>query len=131
MTETERAQLVRRGLDAWNRRDLAAMLSMCDPEIEWVNAPNAVEPGVRHGHEGMRTVCEAQWEVLVDAQLRTERVVERGDGVVSIGSVSSRMPGSDSVLEAPFHILWHVAGGRFTRIEPLGPDDAAAQAEAQ
>ena len=35
--------------DAWNRRDEEELLALCDPEMEFVNSPTAVEPGTRQG----------------------------------------------------------------------------------
>ncbi|MEK6271177.1 MAG: nuclear transport factor 2 family protein [Actinomycetota bacterium] len=45
----ENVKIVRRSVDAWNRRDEEEMLALIDPEAEFVNAPNAVEPGTRRG----------------------------------------------------------------------------------
>ena len=46
----ENVELVRRLVDAWNRRDLDAMLDLGGgEEIAFVNSPTAVEPGTRRG----------------------------------------------------------------------------------
>ena len=47
----ENVEIVRRLVDAWNRQDLEGILALIDPEAEYVNAPNAVEPGTRRGHD--------------------------------------------------------------------------------
>jgi len=127
MGDSERAQVVRDALDAWNRRDLEGLLALTDPDVEWVNAPNAVEPGTRHGWDGLRIVVESQWDILAEAEMTVARVVEHGADVITIATLSSRMPDSETVIEAPFHVLWRVDGGKIKRIEPLGPDPQEAE----
>jgi ketosteroid isomerase-like protein len=46
--------LVRRYRDAYNMRDIEAMLACCDPNIEHHAAWPGVAPAVYHGHDGMR-----------------------------------------------------------------------------
>ena len=43
----ENIEMVRRLVDAWNRRDIEALLDLGGPEIAFVNSPTAVEPGTR------------------------------------------------------------------------------------
>ena len=52
----ENVEIVRRMLDAWNRRDLEAILALGDPEGEFVNSPTAVEPGTRRGSDEVAAV---------------------------------------------------------------------------
>ena len=52
----ENVEIVRRLIDAWNRQDIEGMLALIDPEAEYVNAPTAVEPGTRRGHDAIVAV---------------------------------------------------------------------------
>jgi ketosteroid isomerase-like protein len=47
-------QLMRRFNDAFNARDIDAMLAICDPSIEFHSAFAAVGGAVYHGHDGLR-----------------------------------------------------------------------------
>jgi len=47
-------------LDAWNRQDIEVILALTDPEAEYVNAPTAVEPGTRRGHDEIVAVMRKQ-----------------------------------------------------------------------
>jgi ketosteroid isomerase-like protein len=47
-------ELARRYLDAYNMRDIEAMLACCDPNIEYQAGWPGVAPAVYHGHGGMR-----------------------------------------------------------------------------
>lgn len=42
---------VHRLYDAFNRQNTEATRELMDPEIEWVNPEDAVEPGIRHGFD--------------------------------------------------------------------------------
>lgn len=114
-------QLVRRFFDAWNRQDLEACLAAADPGIEYLNAPTAVEPGTRHGHDGFALVLRKQWEGLgPTARAEIERTHVEGDGVVVIGRLSREMPGSDSRIEVRGVFRMAFRDGHIIRVEQLG-----------
>jgi hypothetical protein len=54
----ENVEMFRLAVDAWNRQDIEGILAFADPEIEYVNAPGAVEPGTKRGRDGMRLCFE-------------------------------------------------------------------------
>lgn len=119
--------IIERVIDAWNRRDLEALLALTDPDAEYVNAPTAVEPGTRHGHEGLTTVMSKQWEGLGDAQQRIDHAHVRGDQIVTEATVSRTMPGSDTRLENRVAIRWSFRDGRVSRLEVLGAGSSFKQ----
>ena len=51
--------LVRRLYEAWRDHGFGVVPDLMDPAIEYVNPPNAVEPGTRHGHEGFAEAAQA------------------------------------------------------------------------
>jgi ketosteroid isomerase-like protein len=116
----ENVEIVRRVLDAWNRRDIEATLALFDSEIEYVNSPTAVEPGTRRGHEGASAVLRAQWEILSDGRQEIERIYDRGEEVVYLGRVSRRMPGSDDRIDGQVLASCKFREGKVLRLEVLG-----------
>jgi ketosteroid isomerase-like protein len=114
------AEIPERMLDAWNRRDLEGLLAFADPEIEYVNAPAAVEPGTRYGHEGLTAVVRAQWEGMPGMRQEVDRVHVRGNQVISVGRVSRQMPGSDARVENRILLSWRMREGKIVRLEVLG-----------
>ena len=46
--------LLRRWIEAFNSRDIEAVIARCDPAIEFRSVFAAVGGGVYHGHDGMR-----------------------------------------------------------------------------
>jgi ketosteroid isomerase-like protein len=116
----ENVELARRLVGAWNRRDLEAILALTDPDVEYVNSPTAVEPGIRWGHQRFTDVLRAQWEILSDARWEVDRVYERREGMIGLGRISRQMPGSDARIEDRVLVALRFESGRVTRMEILG-----------
>jgi ketosteroid isomerase-like protein len=45
----ENVEIVKRAYEAWNRRDMAAVLSACAPDIEWLEREDVPDPTVHRG----------------------------------------------------------------------------------
>jgi ketosteroid isomerase-like protein len=116
----ENVELVRRAMDAWNRQDIESILGLTDPEGEYVNAPTAVEPGTRRGHDEIAAVMRKQWESLSGAIQEIDRFVDRGDEVITVGRLSRAMPGSDTRISNRILISWRFRDGKLIRLEQLG-----------
>src|SRR3954469_24492232 len=121
----ENVELARRIHGAWNDRDLETMVALADPEVEYVNSPTAVEPGTRHGHDGLTIVLQTQWEMLTDSRLEIERTYDRGEEVIVLALLSRQMPGSEGRIEAQNLLSYEVRDGKLIRVEVLGvgPDE--------
>jgi ketosteroid isomerase-like protein len=133
----ERTKVVEEFFEAWNRQDLAAVLAMTGEDFEYVNPPNAVEPGTRRGPDGVTIVLTKQWEALgPDGRLGIERMHHLGDHVVTETRLSRGMPDSaarvevKAVLRATFDanrlIRWEVLGTGPTFDEGLAKAGVAA-----
>jgi ketosteroid isomerase-like protein len=115
----EDLEIVRRAMDAWNRQDVDGLLALTDPGVEFVNTPNAVEPGTRPGREELAAVLRMQWESLPGGRQEIDRLHVRGDDIISVGSISREMPGSDSRIGNPVLLSWKVREKKVLRIEVL------------
>src|SRR3954468_10589863 len=116
----ENVEIIRRLLAAWNRQDIEGILAVTDPEVEYVNAPTAVEPGTRRGHDEVVTVMRKQWEILSGASQEIDRFHDRGEEIITEGRVSRTMPGSDGRISNPLLISWKFRDGKLIRLEQLG-----------
>jgi len=129
----ERVAVVEGFIDAWNRRDLAAALELTGEDFEYVNPPNALEPGTRRGADGITDVMSKQWEALGDdARLESDRMHHRGDQMITEARLSRGMPESNARLEVKALMRWTFEGARLVRMEVVGAgssfDDALAEA---
>jgi ketosteroid isomerase-like protein len=113
-------EIVRRAIDAWNGEDVDAMVELSHPDVEYVNAPQALEPGTRRGRDGLATVLREQWRSLPGARLEVDRIHDRGDLIYTEGRLSRSMPGSDARVENAILISWTVLDGRISRLQILG-----------
>ena len=116
----ENVEIVRRAIDAWNRRDLAGLLDLAAPGIEYVNSPEAVEPGTKRGLDEVVGVFRSQWESLPGGRMDINQLHDRGDEVIGVGRVSRLMPGSEARVGNPVLLSWRLENGRITRTEMLG-----------
>ncbi len=116
----ENVECVRSLVDAWNRRDVEAILSRIHPDGEYVNAPTAVEPGTRRGHEEIVAVMRRQWDFLSGGFQEVDRIDDRGDEIITVGRVTRTMPGSDTRISNPLLISWRFREGQLIRLEQLG-----------
>ncbi len=89
----QNVELIRRAYDAYARGDLAAMLEVVDPELEWTYLDPTLEdpqPQVCHGRHELESALARQARRGLRAQL--EEAVGHGDRVM----VAVRTPGIDA-----------------------------------
>jgi ketosteroid isomerase-like protein len=92
-SETEQAnvQKVRAAIDAFNRRDVDAMIELAGDnfEYDWSRSmgPNA---GVFHGTEGFFEFVSDQWSMFEEVRLDVHEYIPRGNHVVATATVHGR-----------------------------------------
>ena len=124
----ENVEIIRRLVNAWNRQDIDGILALIHPDGEYVNAPAAVEPGTRRGHDEIVAVMRKQWDILSGASQEINRFHDRGEEIITEGRVSRTMPGSDARISNPILISWKFRDGSLIRLEQLGAGPEFAEA---
>jgi ketosteroid isomerase-like protein len=124
----ENVEFVRQVFDAWNRRDEEKLLTLTDPEVEFVNSPTAVEPGTRRGSDEITAVWRMQWEILLDGRFEIDRTYDRGEEIFVLGRVSRRMPQGEARIEDRSLSSWKIRDGKVVRSEMLGFGRAEVEA---
>ncbi len=79
-------EVVRRWFEAVSRGDVDALMESVSSDAEFVNE---VIGGTYRGHEQIRKMFEAIWEVVEDYRVEPEELIEHGDQIV----VSVRLSG--------------------------------------
>jgi len=92
----------------WNARESTD--DLIDGELEYVNPPDAVETGTRHGRGALGRVLE----IYPDFRFEVRRIVDAGDEVVAVGVVHGTSPSGISI-EAPQGYVWTIRDGRAVR----------------
>jgi len=105
-------EVVRRGYDAMQRRDIDELLRYCDPEIRFVSLVGEVEGTVYEGPEGMRRFFSdllGAWEVWLP---QPERFEELGDTVLVTGVSRLRGKGSGLEMTVPWGQIFRMSAGK-------------------
>jgi ketosteroid isomerase-like protein len=114
----ENVELVRQLVQAFNRRDLAAMTPVFDPQIEWKpGGPAAVERDVYRGREQVSNGFVATWEAWELFHLEQSEVRDLGDSIVWLGRSQMRGGASHVELKQEFAVHFLVRGGKVVRME--------------
>jgi ketosteroid isomerase-like protein len=114
----ENVELARQVVQAFNRRDLAAMSQRFDPEIEWQpGGPAAIERAVYRGRDEVSTGFAAAWETWEVFILTESEVRDLGDSLVWLGR--ARLRGADAShveFDQEFAIHFLVQDAKIVRI---------------
>jgi hypothetical protein len=123
----ENVELLRKAIDAVNRRDLDALLSVMDEEVESVSRIVAIEGGL-HGHEGVRKWWVSWFDAFPDYAIEIVDVRDLGDKLLTtlraVGhGGESELPVQDEV----FHVSWW-RGGKVIRWQVINSETEALEA---
>jgi ketosteroid isomerase-like protein len=93
-----------------------------DPEllaedVEWVNPPEAVEPGTRQGADSFNRAIANVFAAWDDVRFDTERVIDNGDELVALGRLHGRVRGPGMEVNSPHGQIWTFRNGRVTRMQ--------------
>jgi ketosteroid isomerase-like protein len=119
--------LLRRAVEAYNRRDVEALVAELDPEVVWLPALPGLVEGVEpyRGHEGIAQMFRDFAEVLEEIQFTYTEVRDSGDQVVAIGELRTRGKASGAETVSPYANVAEVRNGKGTRITGyLDPTEA-------
>jgi ketosteroid isomerase-like protein len=123
--------VVRRLYEAWKRDGFGVVPELMADDIEYVNPPYAVEPGVRHGHDGFAEAARNLHSVYGDYDVTAAEVRELGDRVAVTAHVSTSSKGNAIRIDTERGYLFHVREGRITRFAWFNrPEEAIAELEA-
>ena len=100
----------------------------CDPEIVWVQNPNAPDPRTYRGHDGMREFREELGEAFEDVRLDADRFIDAGNQVVVLGSMRARGVGSGVEVREARGWLWTLRDGKVVRHQTYDGHEAALEA---
>jgi ketosteroid isomerase-like protein len=122
-------EIVKRALDAFNRRDLDAYDDLYTPDYQWFPAlTGTIEGGNYRGREGMETwFVEASdtWEWF---RMLTDEVRDLGDRVLGLGRIEGRGRGSGVQLDAAAGMIIEFRGDKISRVRTYLDHGAALRA---
>jgi ketosteroid isomerase-like protein len=124
----ENVDVVRRNVEAWNRRDLGTWLATfrSDAEIDWSRARGPFKGVYRRPGEH-EAFWDVFWSTFEDLQLETYDFAEAGSEVVVSNTAHARGRGGGEVV-ARSTLVYTVENGQITRIRMFQERDEALEA---
>jgi ketosteroid isomerase-like protein len=114
----ENVEAARQVVQAFNRRDLAAMTEIFDPEIEWTpGGPAAVERAVYRGRDQVSDGFVATWEAWEVFHLEGHQARDLGDSILWLGRAQLKGGASHTELDQEFAVRFLFEGGKIVRID--------------
>jgi len=108
---SERLDLARRGIEAYNRGDLDALAGFLSEDVVAIVPDGMANAGVYHGHEGFRRMMAAWDEAWEEFRIDVEDIVEEGDALVVQVLQHGRGRGSGVKTTMQAVYLFHVRDG--------------------
>lgn len=124
----ENVEAFKRFVDAFNRRDLEAVLEEVDPGVEWRPASAVAMGGeatVYRGHAGVPDGLRDLFGSFAKLEIEISEYREAGDAVVGTGEIHTRGKESGAEVVSPFGVLIEFKRAKATDIRSfLDPQDA-------
>ena len=124
---SELTDRLRTAYEGFGRRDIQAVLSVMDQDIEWDATDALAHTGMYHGHEGVTEYIQSLTGVWEEFHLNPEQFTESGDQehVMVLGSVQGRLAANGQDVEARFAHVLQLEEGRVTRLKVCLDREAA------
>ena len=124
---SELTDRLRTAYEGFGHRDIQAVLSVMDPDIEWDATDALAHTGLYHGHSGVTEYIESLAGVWEEFYLNPEQFTESGDGahVMVLGNVKGKLAATGQDVEARFAHVLQLEDGQVTRLKVCLDRDAA------
>jgi ketosteroid isomerase-like protein len=104
-------------LDSGSTSPVEGFLDGVDPDVEFINPPDAIEPGVRRGRAAFRAAMESATQAFDWWSHERRELYDEGDSVVaSVVSRARGRGGAVDVTQDEAH-TWTFLEGRLVRFE--------------
>jgi uncharacterized protein len=116
----ENVEALKRGFDAFNRRDLVANLRELDPEVVQHLSLPAMFGGqltVYRGHDGVRELWRDLGEAFAEFRVEITEIRDVGERIVAVGQLRGRGRESGAEVESPIGYVVELRNGRAIRID--------------
>jgi ketosteroid isomerase-like protein len=125
---SKNVEIVEAGLDAWNGRDVAAVIELLDDDAELVPMRAVFEGTVYRGKDGFSAFLQDISEEWEDFRIDPDEVREIDDSrVLVLGRLRGRGKASGVEFEAPAAWVCELRAGKVTRVQFYAHEEAARE----
>jgi ketosteroid isomerase-like protein len=122
-------QKIRDAYEAFGRADTSRLADFFHEDAQYVNPPEAVEPGTRSGLTEIAGVWESVYSTFDFKGVTIDELAEGEAGVLVVARYDGRGRASGAPVEFPVHHVLNLRGDRVERLEwYITRDEAAAAA---
>ncbi len=108
----ENMEIVKRVVEAFNRRDIDAFAELTTPDFEWVPMMAAIEGEVFRGRQGIETYLGRLDDVWEDYRVVAGEYRDLGDRILYLGRVVGRGRSSGVPVDTPLGALTDYRDGK-------------------
>jgi ketosteroid isomerase-like protein len=109
--------IVKRGIDAFNHRNVDVLATLVTPDFAWFPAlPGTVEGDGYRGRDGIEMYFEEISNTWEELRVLGGEFRDLGDRVVVLGRTEVRGRGSGVEVDAPFGATCDLRGGQMWRV---------------
>jgi ketosteroid isomerase-like protein len=118
-------ETVRRGIDAYNRGDVDALLTLSDPDVCMVPVRALLDGSEYRGHDGVRRFMADMDEDWTEREIVPDEMRELGDSVVVLGVFRAVGRASGTEISHPLAWVAQVRDGLLVRLRAFTDQEAA------
>ena len=112
----QNVEIVKRGIDAFNRRDVNVLADLTTTDFEWFPAlPGTVEGGGYRGREGIETYFAEIRDTWEGLSVFGDELRDLGDTVLVLGRTEGRGRASSVQVDAQLGIVYDVRQAKISR----------------
>ncbi len=121
--------VLRRGYEAFNRRDLEGLVALFDPDAVWIPSSSAWGAGNAYrGHDGVRRLLDDLARDWQDFQADPREFRQVGDHILVLGQVRAVPKDGDHEITSSTGWIWEVRDGRALRLQAYTDPERALEA---
>ena len=122
------SEIVRQVIDAYNARDMDALLGCFSEDVVWHTTPGFLWPGPYRGRAALGELFSHWWQGWSTARADASEIVQDGDRVMVSADAHGRSAGDGLDVHVALNWVFHVRDGCIDLVRSFDSADEARAA---